>query len=216
MQTKEIFNKMKESVILGETEKVLEYVKEALSRGLNPKEALENGLIAGIKEMSDRWAREEVFLTQIFFSAEAFKKGSDILEEEIKKTGETRESLGKIIIGTVQGDIHDIGKNIVGTYLLASGFDVYDLGVDVSTETFIEKTKELKPDVIGLSALLSFTLPMQKKVIDALKEAGFRDNIKVIIGGSATTAEWTKEIGADDFALDAVEALEKINKLLGL
>lgn len=216
MSKEKLFNKIKEVVINGYDEDVLKWVKEALEKGVDPAEALEKGLIAGIKVMSDRWAREEVFLTEIFFSAEAFKVGSDVLTLEIEKLGETRESLGKILLGTVEGDIHDLGKNIVGTYLIAAGFDVYDLGVDVPTQVFVEKAKELKPDIIGLSALLSFTVPMQKKVVDALKESGLRNKIKVIVGGCGITQEWAEEIGADAFGADALDALEKIKTLLDI
>ena len=216
METKEILNKMKEAVILGDDEAALASTREALERGINAKEALEGGLMKGIKEVGNKWAREEIFLSEVFFSVAAFKIGSDILEREIERMNLKREFLGKILLGTVQGDIHDLGKNIIGTYLRAAGFDVYDLGVDVSPEIFIKKAKELKPDVIGLSALLSYSLPMQEKVIEALKEAGLRDKIKVIIGGSANTEEWAKKIGADAFGRDALDGLEKIKKMLGI
>lgn len=216
METKEILNKMKEAVILGDDEAALASTRAALERGINAKEALEVGLMKGIKEVGNKWAREEIFLSEVFFSVAAFKIGSDILEREIERMNLKREFLGKILLGTVQGDIHDLGKNIIGTYLRAAGFDVYDLGVDVSPETFIKKAKELKPDVIGLSALLSYSLPMQEKVIEALKEAGLRDKIKVIIGGSANTEEWANKIGADAFGGDALDGLEKIKKMLGI
>lgn len=215
MRPEEIFNKMKEAVILGDTKEALKWTREAVDKGVDPRDAIEKGLVEGIKEIGARWDREEIYLPEIVIAADTFKKGAAILDRELMRMGKTRESLGKILLGTVEGDIHDLGKNIVGTYLTAAGFDVYDLGVDVPTETFVKKVEELKPHIIGLSALCSFTMPMQKKIIDALKEVGLRDKAKVIVGGCSATQEWADEIGADAFGEDVFDALEKVKKLLG-
>jgi len=216
MQAEEILSKIKEAVIGGEMEEVSKRVREALDKGFDPVETLEKGLVDGIREMGERWAREEIFLPEVMLSADVFKKGAAILESEIKRVGKTYKPPGRILMGTVEGDIHDLGKNIVGTFLTAAGFDVYDLGVDVPTGTFVEKAKELKPDIIGLSSLLSFTMPKQREVIKALEEAGLRDKIRVIVGGAPITQKWADEIGADSYGEDVIDALAKVKQLLGI
>ena len=179
-------------------------------------ETLEKGLVAGITEIGDRWIREEAFLTEVLLSANAMRYGLKIIEKEMEKAGKTRESLGKVIIGTVEGDIHNLGKNIVAALLIAAGFEVYDIGIDVPTEKFVETIKEIKPDVLGLSSLMTITIPEQRKVIEALNRAGLRDRVKVIVGGAPVTEEWAEEIGADAYGRDALDAVKKVKELLGV
>jgi len=140
----------------------------------------------------------------------------EVLEPLIKKSSEKREALGKVVIGTVAGDIHDIGKNIVAMMLFTAGFEVYDIGKDVSTEEFVKKTKEFDADIVALSALLTTTLPAQRDIIEALKKAGLRDKVKVLVGGAPATSKWAEEAGADGYGEDAIEAVKVAKKLLGI
>lgn len=211
-----LIEKLKEAVIAGDRDEAIKISREIVDKGLDPLEALERGLVAGVLEVGEKWVKEEVFLADLVMSAEAMKAASEVLKPEIIRRGGVVKKLGKVVIGTVAGDIHDIGKNIVATMLEASGFEVVDLGVDVPTETFIEKVRELKPDVLGLSALLTTTMLEQKNVIEALKREGLRDKVKVIVGGAPVTEEWTKNIGADGYAEDAIRAVRLVKKLLGL
>ncbi|MEM1533277.1 MAG: corrinoid protein [Desulfurococcaceae archaeon] len=211
-----LIEKLKEAVIAGDRDEAIKISREIVDKGLDPLEALERGLVAGVLEVGEKWVREEVFLADLVMSAEAMKAASEVLKPEIIKRGKVVKKLGKVVIGTVAGDIHDIGKNIVATMLEASGFEVVDLGVDVPTETFIEKVRELKPDVLGLSALLTTTMLEQKNVIEALKREGLRNKVKVIVGGAPVTEEWAKSIGADGYAEDAIRAVRLVKKLLGL
>jgi len=171
-------------------------------------------LAEGIKNIGNLFERGEIFLPELIMAAEAMKAGTEILMSEVRKRGLNVKKLGKVVIGTVQGDIHDIGKNIVISMLEASGFKVIDLGVDVPAEEFIKKVKEVQPDVLGMSALLTTTAPEQSRVIEMLKDSGLRDKVKVIIGGAATSESWADEIGADAYAADAVEAVKKIKHLI--
>jgi 5-methyltetrahydrofolate--homocysteine methyltransferase len=142
------------------------------------------------------------------------KAGLKILEPELKKSNSVLKTVGSIVIGTVEGDIHDIGKSIVVSLLTAAGFKVYDLGIDVSVEKFVKAVKELKPDILGLSALLTVTTPRQRDVIEALKKEGVRDQVLVIVGGGSVTQEWANEIGADGYAPDGVEASKLAKRLV--
>lgn len=211
-----LIEKLKEAVIAGDRDEAIKISREIVDKGLDPLEALERGLVASVLEVGEKWVKEEVFLADLVMSAEAMKAASEVLKPEIIRRGGVVKKLGKVVIGTVAGDIHDIGKNIVATMLEASGFEVVDLGVDVPTETFIEKVRELKPDVLGLSALLTTTMLEQKNVIEALKREGLRDKVKVIVGGAPVTEEWAKNIGADGYAEDAIRAVRLVKKLLGL
>jgi len=212
--SKDVIKKLRDAVIQGDEDKARELAREAV-KIIDPVMAFEEGLVAAINEMGERWAREEVFLTEVLLSANAMKAGSAILQEKIREMGEVSKTLGKVLIGTVKGDIHDLGKNIVVTLLEAAGFTVYDLGVDVGTETFIEKIKELKPDIVGLSSLMTVTIPEQKMVIEALKKAGLRDKVKVLVGGAPVTETWAREIGADGYGSDALAAVSLAKKLVG-
>jgi corrinoid protein of di/trimethylamine methyltransferase len=166
-----------------------------------------------LKEIGDKFACGELFLPELVAAGQAGEASIAVLDEEITKRAQSRKSVGKVVIGTVLGDVHSIGKNIVATMLRVAGFDVTDLGVDVPTEVFIQKVKELKPDILGLSALLTTTMDEQRKIIIRLKEEGLRDKVMVMVGGAPVSPEWAKEIGADSVGLDAQDAVEKALRL---
>ena len=204
----EIFNQLREAVFFFEVDKARELAEKIVEQGIDPVEALEKGLADPLREVGDRFETGEAFITELIASAEVMEAGSEVLNKEIARRGADKKSVGRFLIGTVEGDIHSIGKNIVATLLTASGFEVIDLGTDVPTWTFIEKVKELEPDILGLSALMTTTMIKQKEIIGALKDTGLREKIKIIVGGAPVTEEWVKEIGADAAGLDAGSAVK--------
>lgn len=204
----DIFIQLKEAVFFYEVEKARELAEEVVRLGIDPVEALEVGLAQPLREVGQRFESGEAFITELIASAEVMEAGADVLNKEIVKRGANRDSVGKVLIGTVEGDIHSIGKNIVSTLLNASGFEVIDLGIDVPTWTFVEKVKELNPDILGLSALMTTTMVKQKEVIGALMDTGLRQRVKIIVGGAPVTEEWAKEIGADAAGFDAGSAVQ--------
>lgn len=185
---------------------------------LNKKEASPEELLKIIgkimKFVGDQFENEEIFLPELIGSAEVVKKAiDDVLDPAIRATGGEKQSLGKIVIGTVESDVHSIGKDLVASFLFSNGFEVYNLGVEVTAEQFISKAEEVGANVIGLSSLLTMSMDFQKQVIEELKKRGLRDKYKVIVGGAPTTGEWAQQIGADAHADDAIEAVEKIKEL---
>jgi len=204
----EIFNQLKEAVFFFEVDKAKELAEKIVQQGIDPVEALERGLADPLREVGDRFETGEAFITELIASAEVMEAGSEILNKEIARRGADKKSVGKFLIGTVEGDIHSIGKNIVATLLTASGFDVIDLGTDVPTWTFVEKVKELEPDILGLSALMTTTMIKQREIIGALKDTGLREKVKIIVGGAPVTEDWVKQIGADAAGLDAGSAVK--------
>ena len=209
-----ILEGLREAVLFFDEEEVARLSEEAVEAGLDPVEVLEEGLAKALREVGDRFGSGEAFITELIASAQAMEVGAEILNREIAKRGATRRSEGRFLIGTVEGDIHSIGKNIVKTMLTASGFEVFDLGTDVKSVDIVEKVKELKPDILGLSSLMTTTMAKQREVIDLLREAGLRDGVKVIVGGAPVTEDWVAEIGADACGLDAGSAVEKSFKLM--
>lgn len=209
-----ILEELKSAVMEGDSEKSLEFAKKALESGISPLDAITKGLAKGVKMVGDLFSEGEVFLVELVMAGDAMKAGMSVLLPVIRESKTEMVSEGKVVIGTVQGDIHSIGKDIVGTLLEAEGFEVLNIGEDVSTETFVDKVREHKPDVLGLSSLLTATLPAQKDVIEKLKAAGLRKDVKIIIGGAPTTQEWSNEIEADGWAGDAVSAVGLVKKLL--
>lgn len=203
-----IIANLKKVVVEGDVEKAKEFAEKALDLGIDPLKAISEGLAEGAKEVGDKFSKGEAFLADLIMAGEAMKAGISILLPKIREERKERKTLGKVIIGTVRGDIHSIGKDIVATLLEAEGFEVINMGEDVPTERFIETVKQHKPHILGLSSLLTATMPMQKEVIDALKKEGLRDHVKVLIGGGPTTSKWAKEIGADGWAGDAVSAVK--------
>jgi corrinoid protein of di/trimethylamine methyltransferase len=213
--SEEILERLKKSVIEFDAEAAEKWAKEAVEKGVDPIQAAD-ALTEGIRQIGDGFGRGEYFLPDLVMAGEAMKRALPPLEEAIKKAGKTREALAKFVIGTVAGDIHDIGKTIVITLFQAAGFDVVDLGVDLPAEKFVEAVKEHKPDVLGLSALMTMTMFEQMKVIEALKAAGIREEVKIMVGGGAITTDFAQMIGADGYASNAPEAVEEAKKMLEL
>ena len=183
--------------------------RKVLAADADPVEAIERGLTAELRSVGERYGRGKVWFLDLMVAAQIVQSAVQILEPEIRKRGTEKRVRGRFLIGTVAGDIHDIGKNIAGMLLMANGFEVIDLGVDVPAETFVEKVEELKPDFLGLSSLLTSSLPELRKVIDALNEKGLRDEVKIVLGGAAVTPDYAREVGADVYAEDAVKGVNE-------
>ena len=212
----DLYSQMAQTVIDGELELAEELARKGLAAGLPPADILDKGFVKGIEEVGDLFGKGEFFLPELVQGAEAMKAAVAVLQPELDKQKGGRQPLGKAVAGTVAGDIHEIGKTIVCSMLSAAGFTVTDIGCDVAVEAFVEKVKEQKPDLLLLSALLTTTMPNQQKTIEALKSAGLRDSVKVMIGGAPTTRAWADEIGADGYSEDAIEAVVTAKQLLGV
>lgn len=209
-----IFQAMRESIIAGATETAAQLAEQALADGVDPLEAVNQGFAAGITFAGDQFGCGQMYLPDLLASAEAMKAAINILEPEMLKRGSQRETLGKIVLGTARGDIHDIGKNLVATILSASGFQIFDLGTSVTPEQFVSKAKEVDADIVGISALLTTTMAGQKAVIEALDRSGLRPRVKAIVGGAAVSQKWAAEIGADGYSRNAIDALELARRLM--
>jgi len=199
-----------DAVINGDQNTALEITKAALEEGTAAKDVLDNGLIAGMDIVGARFKKNEIYIPEVLIAARAMKMAMKILEPELVKAGV--EPVGKLLIGTVQGDLHDIGKNLVAMMLKGAGFEVIDLGVDVGPEKFIEQVKAANAQVIGMSALLTTTMPGMEKTIKALKDAGI--TVKVMIGGAPVTQDYADRIGADGYAPDAASAVDLAKSLV--
>lgn len=210
----ELFEAMHRSIVDGMPEKATELAQQALAAGIDPIEAVNRGFAAGITFAGDQFGCGQMFLPDLLASAEAMKAAIGVLEPEMLKRGSQRETLGKVVLGTARGDIHDIGKNLVATILSASGFQIFDLGTSVPPEQFVAKAKEIDADIVGISALLTTTMAGQKAVIEALDRGGLRPRVKAIIGGAAVTPKWAAEIGADGYSRNAIDALELAKRLV--
>jgi trimethylamine corrinoid protein len=191
----------------------IETAEDAVAAGVNPLELMEAGA-EGLREVGDKFGSGELFLPELIFAAKVFESVMEVITPALESQQSERTYLGRFLLGTVQEDVHDIGQTIVGSLAGAAGFEVVNLGVNVPTATFVEKVQELKPDILGLSALLTTTMEGQRSVIRALKEAGLREQLKVIIGGAPTTEEWAREIGADAYAADAATGVTKMRALV--
>jgi len=205
--------RLKEAVVSCDLDNVEALAKAALSSGTDPMIAIQDGLAKGIQEVGERYGRGEAYLPELVMAATVMKKGVSVLEPHIPK-GTQRSSAGKVVIGTVEGDIHDIGKSLVGTILGTNGFEVTDLGVDISTDKFVGAAASENPRILGMSALMTTTMIRMPDVISALASKGIRKDMVIMVGGAPTTKEWAKEIGADAQAGDAVEASELAKKLV--
>jgi len=213
---KGLFQAMAQSIMDGEVEVAERLARQAVEQGIDPLEAINQGFVVGVNYVGEQFAQGEMFLPDLVLAGEAMKAAVAVLEPEMARRGAERQMLGKVVLGTVAGDIHEIGKTLVGTMLSASGFQVYDLGVDVPTETFVEKVRQVNADIVGLSALLTTTMARQREVIEALDEAGLRSRIKVMVGGAPVTASWADEIGADGHSEDAIGAVAVAKRLMGV
>jgi corrinoid protein of di/trimethylamine methyltransferase len=214
--SEELFNAMRQSVIDGDTDQAAALAHRALDQGLDPLEAVNKGYVLGVNYVGEQFGAGEMFLPDLVLAGEAMKAAVTVLEPEMQKRGSQRQMLGKVVLGTVKGDIHEIGKTLVATMLSASGFQVFDLGVDVPIATFAEKAREVNADIVGVSALLTTTMVGQKAVVEALEEMGLRPKIKVMIGGAPVTRSWANEIGADGFSEDAIGAVAVAKRLMGV
>ena len=210
----ELFREMKQAIIDGDPDRARELSQKATAQGIPPLDAIHQGFVPGLNVVGQQFEAGEMFLPDLVLAGEAMKAATSALEPEIQKAGTTRESLGKVVLGTVKGDIHEIGKTLVGTMLSANGFEVFDLGVDVSFESFALKAKELNADLIGVSALLTTTMTGQKDVVQALEGHGLRPRVKIIVGGAPVTQSWADEIGADGYGKDAFATVALAKKLL--
>jgi len=211
----ELFQAMAQSVIDGDPDVAADLARKAVEAGIDPLEAINKGFVPGVDYVGEQYSKGEMFLPDLVLAGEAMKAAIAVLEPEIARKGGQRQTLGTVVIGTVEGDIHDIGKTLVATMLSVGGFRVYDLGVDVPVPTFVEKAREVNADIVGMSALLTTTMVRQRDVIEALEDAGLRSRVKVIVGGAPVTRSWAQEIGADGYSEDAIGAVAVARQLLG-
>jgi 5-methyltetrahydrofolate--homocysteine methyltransferase len=208
----ELLTKVREALYEGDANSVVSLVQQLLDSGLSPREILEEGLIAGMDKIGRDFRDGVLFVPEVLIAARAMHAGMDILKPLLSK-GEL-QATGKFVIGTVKGDLHDIGKNLVAMMMEGAGFEIIDLGVDTSAERFVEAVAEYQPELVGMSALLTTTMVEMKGVIEALKKAGLRHRVKVMVGGAPVTEKYAEEIGADGYAPNASAAVEKARELL--
>jgi 5-methyltetrahydrofolate--homocysteine methyltransferase len=197
----------------GEDDRVAALVRQALDDGHDPAAVLHDGLIAGMRVVGDQFREREIFLPDVLLAARAMYAGLGLLRPLLAKQGVP--TAGTVVIGSVQGDLHDIGKNLVGIMLAGAGFEVIDLGNDVPPARFVDAACERGASVIGLSALLTTTMPVMKDVVDLVRARGLQDRIKVIVGGAPVSEAWTRQIGADAYGYDAASAVERVRALVG-
>lgn len=214
MSKEEIFRAAQKAINEYNANEAKEVAQRGIAEGIEPMELMSKGFIPGISQVGDRFAQGECFLPELIQAAEAMRVATEIINAAIPAGAQKRK--GKVVVGTVEGDIHDIGKTIVVSLLKANGFEVYDLGRDIPTEKFIEKAEEVGADIIGTSALLTTTMEGQKKLELALKKTGLKGKYKTMVGGAPVTQRWADRIGADAYAEDAGEAVKKAKHLLGM
>lgn len=211
--SQKIIDEIRETVPTYEEERVLTLTRDALAQGVDPLQIFEQGLIKGLLIVEDKWTKEEAYLPELIVAADIVTKGLEILKPELKARNIKVHRLGKVVIGTVEGDIHDIGKNIVIIMLEIAGFEIYDLGKSVPIEKFIEKAKEVDADIIAASALMTTTMVVQEELAKAIASSGIRTKY-LLVGGAVTTKEWAEKIGAT-YAADAIAAVHVAKRLLG-
>jgi corrinoid protein of di/trimethylamine methyltransferase len=208
------FSAMRQSIIDGAPSTAADLAQHAIAHGTAPLDAINHGYVPGMHDVGEQFARGQMYLPDMMASAEAMRAAMAVLDPELKKQGAERPKAGIVVLGTTKGDIHEIGKTLVGTLLTAHGFQVHDLGVDVSGEKFAAKAKEVGADIVGISALLTTTMRNQKTVIEALVHSGLRAQLKVMVGGAPVTRRWADEIGADGYAKDAMSAVALARELM--
>lgn len=212
MEDEKMLEKLAKAVIDGEPEDAEAYAREALEAGMDPLNCITNGLTKGIQRVGELFATGEYYLPELIIGADAMKRALEVLEPALLGD-QKREVVATVVLGTVQGDLHEIGKTLVGTMLTANGFEVKDIGVDQSPEAFIEAIQEYGATIVGASALLTTTMLQQEKLIKALEEAGLREKVKVMIGGAPVTPSFAEKIGADGYAEDAISAVNMAFRL---
>ncbi len=210
----EIFQKIAQTLIEGDPDACVELTQEALDAGVQAMAIIRQGLMPGMDVVGEKFSAGEYFLPDLIIAADGMQQAMELLEPKLQANQQTLEVAGTVVLGTVKGDIHEIGKSLVGTMLSANGFKVHDLGVDVPTEKFVATVKETGANLVGLSALLTTTMTVQGQVIEALNEAGVRAQVKVMVGGAPVTRSWAEEIGADGYAEDAMGAVAMARNLV--
>jgi len=213
MSREDLIKAALKAVVDGDEEAAVDIANKVIAEGLDPVDFISEGLAKGMITVGDLFAREEYALPQVLLSAGAMQDAMDVLDPHIPRQ-DVKKKMGVVVIGTVQGDIHEIGKRIVGTMLEVYGFEVHDLGADVPIEKLIEKAKEFKADIVATSALMTTTMMSQRKLEEALKEAGLKESVKTMVGGAAVTKEWADSIGADGYGQDVTEAVEAAKQLV--
>lgn len=211
----DILARITASILEGDPDAAVDAVKAAIGKGLAPMAIIEKGLMPGMNEVGDSFSKGEAFLPQLVVAARGMQLAMELLQPLLLARKETVKAAGTVVIGTVKGDIHEIGKSLVATMLSANGFKVYDLGVNVPIEDFVAKVKETGANLLGLSALLTTTMTIQREVIEALQKAGLRKQVKVLLGGAPVNQQWCDSIGADGYAEDAVGAVALARRLVG-
>lgn len=215
MSRDELLAQITTSIVEGEPDETVNLTRQALAADLEPLTIINQGLMPGMTIVGDRFQSGEYFLPHLIIAATAMQQAMALLEPELRARQQAVQTAGTLVIGTVAGDIHEIGKSLVATMLSASGFQVHDLGVNVPTETFVARVRETGANLLGLSALLTTTMTAQREVIEALVAAGLRDQVKVIVGGAPVSQQWAETIGADGYAEDAVGAVALARRLVG-
>ncbi|MBO8151368.1 MAG: dimethylamine corrinoid protein 3 [Candidatus Neomarinimicrobiota bacterium] len=213
---KEVLREVAKSVFIGDKDATLKAVRRAIDSNIRPEEILDKALIPGIRKAGDLYEKGQYFLPELIMCADAMKAAFGILRPLIEQNGEKVRTHGRVLIGTVEGDIHDIGKTLVGVMLSTSGFEVIDLGADVPLHRFVEEAVKNDVDIIGVSALLTTTMVKQKELIELLVKENLRERFKVIVGGAPVTQKWADDIGADGYGQNAVEAVSVAKKLVGV
>ena len=206
------FEEIANAIIVGNAEKVENLTKTALKQGVAPKAIIDNAFVVGMNTVSEKFRTNEYYVPQVLFAARALQTGLDLIKPLLSSLENAYP--GKVVIGTSRGDMHDIGKNIVAMMLAGAGFEIIHLGTDISPQRFVQVVKEQSPQIVGISSLMTTTMPAMKETIECLKNAGVRDQVKVIIGGAPVTQDFAKEIGADAYAPDASKAVDLVKELL--
>jgi corrinoid protein of di/trimethylamine methyltransferase len=212
---KEFYSECSRSVLEGDGEGAEKLARKALTEKMPALEVIEEGFVKGIREVGRLWEEGTLFLPELVMAAEAMKAAMAVLQPSLEGAAGRRGAMGHVVIGTIEGDIHDIGKTLVATMLSANGFEITDLGADVSAARFVDEAKAKNADCVAISALLTTTMHGQKKVIEELEKRGLRDSVKVLVGGAPCSDEWASEIAADGYAGDAVAAVALAKKLVG-
>jgi len=211
----ELLRSMNEAIVAGDKGAAVALAADAVRSGANLLEVIEKGYVPGLQKVGELWEQGDYFLPELISSAEAMKAAMAVLEPELDRNKIVARTGGKVVIGTVEGDIHDIGKNLVASMLQAGGFEVFDLGADVKLERFVEKAEIVGAEIICLSALLTTTMTNQRRLIGLLRDKGLRDKYKVLVGGAPASRKWADEIGADGYAENAVAAVKLARTMIG-
>ena len=214
MGIEHLLEQQRQSILDGNTDRAVELAQEAVATGADVIACIDDGFVAGIREVGRLWAEGEYFLPELVQGAEAMKAAMAVLRPELLKLGTEAVERPRVVLGTVKGDIHDIGKSLVGTVFEANGFEVIDLGRDVPDEAFVESVQDNRPQILGMSALLTTTMPGQQRVIDLLKDRGLRKGIVVLVGGAPVNRKFAHDIGADGYGANAMAALTEARRLL--